>query len=49
MNPRTTVVPVAVVRGWISGEGWDSSEWRSEFLDGDWDSVVVEPDRWIAC
>lgn len=43
---------VVLVRGCISGEGWDSSEWRSEFLDGDADSVVVDPERemdWWGC
>jgi hypothetical protein len=42
-KPRTTVV-----REGISGEGWDSvSEGMSDSLEGDWDSVVVDPERWM--
>lgn len=44
-NPRTTVVLEE-----RSGDGCDSSDCVSEFLDGDCDSVVVEPERCnVAC
>jgi hypothetical protein len=40
-KPRTTVV-----RGIMMEDRWESaSEGWSDSLDGDWDSVVVEPDR----